>query len=105
MRYVGSYTDDSETTIEKYGLAQRLAAPRAPGTLAFEEGETIDAWAVFDFSYGLEFGDEGWKTGLTVGVINLLDTPPPEAESALGYDMLVHDPRGRTLYARLNGKF
>jgi outer membrane receptor protein involved in Fe transport len=105
MRYVGSYADDSETTIEKYGLAQRLAAPRAPGTLAFEEGETIDAWAVFDFSYGFEFGDEGWKTGLTVGVINLLDTPPPDAESALGYDMLVHDPRGRTLYARLNGKF
>jgi hypothetical protein len=64
MRYIGSYNDDSETTIEKYGLAQTLAAPVAPGTLAAEEGEEIAAWTVFDFSYGVLFGDfagDGWR--------------------------------------------
>jgi outer membrane receptor protein involved in Fe transport len=108
MRYIGSYNDDSETTIEKYGLAQTLSAPRAPGTLAVEEGETIAAWTVFDFSYAILFGDfagEGWELGLNLGVINILDEPPPEAESPLAYDMLVHDPRGRMIYARLSGKF
>jgi outer membrane receptor protein involved in Fe transport len=108
MRYIGSYNDDSEATIEKYGLAYTLAAPRATGTLAVEEGETIDAWVVFDFSYGFVFGDfgsDGWEGGVNLGVINLLDEPPPEAESPLAYDMLVHDPRGRMIYARLSGKF
>jgi iron complex outermembrane receptor protein len=105
MRYIGSYNDDSETTIEKYGLAQRLAAPRAPGTLALEEGETIADWTVFDFSYGVTFGDEKQGLGVAVGVINILDQAPPEAEGPLGYDMLVHDPRGRMIYARLSGRF
>jgi outer membrane receptor protein involved in Fe transport len=108
MRYIGSYNDDSEATIEKYGLAQTLSAPRSPGTLAIAEGEEIAAWVVFDFSYGFVFGDfagDGWEGGLNLGVINILDEPPPEAESPLAYDMLVHDPRGRMIYARLSGKF
>ena len=38
-------------------------------------------------------------------MINILDEPPPEAESPLGYDVGVHDPRGRMIYARATGKF
>lgn len=98
MRYIGAYQDDSELVIEKYGLPNLT-------NLAIAEGETIDAWTVFDASYGFTFGDDGWETKFTVGVINLADTPPPEAEGPLGYDIGVHDPRGRTIYARATGKF
>jgi outer membrane receptor protein involved in Fe transport len=69
------------------------------------EGERIDAWAVFDASYGFSFGDEGWRTRLRVGVINLLDEAPPEAEGPFGYEVGVHDPRGRLIYVRANGEF
>jgi iron complex outermembrane receptor protein len=102
MRYVGEYNDDSEYTIEKYGLAppgQSLA------DLASLEGERIPAWVVFDVGYSYAFGTNDWNTTLRVGVINLLDEAPPEAESALGYDVGVHDPRGRLLYVRATGKF
>lgn len=98
MRYIGSYQDDSELVIEKYGLPNLT-------NLAIAEGETIDAWMVFDASYGFTFGDDGWETKFVVGVVNLADEPPPEAEGPLGYDVGVHDPRGRTVYARVTGKF
>jgi outer membrane receptor protein involved in Fe transport len=102
MRYIGEYNDDSELTIEKYGLAP-------PGhsldELATLEGERIPAWVVFDAGYGFGFGSEDWKTTVRVGVINLLDEPPPEAEGPLGYDVGVHDPRGRLLYLRATGEF
>jgi outer membrane receptor protein involved in Fe transport len=98
MRYIGAYQDDSEFVIEKYGLPN-LA------NLAVAEGEEIAAWMVFDASYGYTFGDDGWQTSLVVGVINIADEAPPEAESPLGYDVGIHDPRGRVLYARVTGKF
>jgi len=105
MRYIGSYYDDSETTIEKYGLASELSAGRVAGQIPFVDGEKIDAWTVFDVNYGFAFGDDGWQTQLSVGVINLLDADPPAAEGALAYDVGIHDPRGRILYARATGKF
>ncbi|MDD9941434.1 MAG: TonB-dependent receptor [Myxococcales bacterium] len=105
MRFVGGYFDDSESTIEKYGLAQELAGGESPGTLAIEDGEEIPAWTVFDLNYGFLFGDASWQTQVALGVINLLDEPPPGAESGLGYDVGIHDPRGRMFYARVTGKF
>jgi outer membrane receptor protein involved in Fe transport len=106
MRYIGEYNDDSELTIEKYGLAP-------PGLsladLSLLEGERIPAWVVFDAGYGFGFGSAaesgGWHVNLRVGVINVLDEPPPEAEGPLGYDVGVHDPRGRLLYLRATGEF
>ncbi|HMI91457.1 MAG TPA: TonB-dependent receptor, partial [Polyangiales bacterium] len=102
MRYTGEYNDDSELTIEKYGLAP-------PGVsladLSSLEGERIAAWVVFDAGYGFSFGAEGWRASLRVGVINLLDEPPPEAEGPLGYDVGIHDPRGRLVYVRATGEF
>jgi len=99
LRYIGEYNDDSEFTIEKYGLAENF------DDLSAEEGELIPAWVVLDVSYGFSFGNDGWRTKLRAGVINLLDEPPPEAEGALGYDVGVHDPRGRLLYVRVTGEF
>ena len=99
LRYVGEYNDDSELTIEKYGLAESF------DDLSSVEGELIPAWVVLDAGYGFSFGDEGWRTKLRIGVINLLDEPPPEAEGPLGYDVGVHDPRGRSVYVRATGEF
>ena len=99
MRYIGEYNDDSEFTIEKYGLAEDF------DDLSVAEGELIPAWVVFDAGYGFDFDLDGWGMGLRAGVINLLDEPPPEAEGPLGYDVGVHDPRGRIIYLRATGRF
>jgi outer membrane receptor protein involved in Fe transport len=101
MRYIGEYNDDSELTIEKYGLAPPGSSL---GDLALLEGERIPSWVVFDAGYAFSFGGEGWQAKLRVGVINLLDESPPEAEGALGYDVGVHDPRGRLIYLRATGE-
>jgi outer membrane receptor for ferrienterochelin and colicin len=98
MRYIGSYRDDSETTIERYGLAN-LTQPE------IAEGETISSWTVFDANYGYTFDNGGSKIRLSVGVINLMNAAPPAVESPLGYEIGLHDPRGRIVYARLNGAF
>ena len=102
MRYIGEYNDDSEYTIEKYGLAPPGSSL---GDLASLEGERIPAWVVFDLGYSYAFGTEGWRTTVRVGVINLMDEAPPAAEGPLGYDVGVHDPRGRLIYLRATGEF
>jgi outer membrane receptor protein involved in Fe transport len=98
MRYISGYNDDSEWTVERYGL---------PGIndLANAPGEAIPSWTVFDVNYGLTFGDEVRRIRIGVGVINVLDTPPPAVESPLGYEVGIHDPRGRIVYARVTGSF
>jgi outer membrane receptor protein involved in Fe transport len=101
MRYIGEYNDDSEITIEKYGLVPPGASF---ADLSVLEGEKIPAWVVFDVGYGLSFGGDGWRTSVRIGVINLLDEAPPEAEGPLGYDVGVHDPRGRLVYLRATGE-
>ena len=98
MRYIGSYNDDSEDTVEHYGLPNI-------NDLYLAEGETIPAWTVFDANYGYTFRNDGWQLRFMVGVINILDTAPPPVESPLGYEVGVHDPRGRTFFARVTGAF
>jgi outer membrane receptor protein involved in Fe transport len=98
MRYVSGYNDDSEFTVERQNL---------PGIdmLQFAEGEHIPAWTVFDAMYAFTFDNDGWKTRIAIGVINLLDEDPPAVEGPLGYEVGIHDPRGRMLYARVTGEF
>jgi hypothetical protein len=98
VRFIDGYYDDSEYTIEKRNL---------PGVdrIQFADGEKIASWMVFDAMYGFAFDAEGWKGGIQVGVLNIADTAPPAVESPLGYEVGVHDPRGRTLYARVMGDF
>lgn len=98
MRYIGGYNDDSEYTVEKQGL-DNIAR------LELAIGEEIPAWTVFDANYALAFENEGWALRFAVGVINIADTAPPAVESPLGYEVGVHDPRGRVLYLRVNGQF
>jgi iron complex outermembrane receptor protein len=67
-----------------------------------EEYRDIDAQVTLDlqYQYRLDEGD-GAATTFRIGVQNLLDTEPPEVNAGYGYDVFVHDPRGRILYARL----
>ena len=97
-RYIDGYNDDSELTIEERNL---------PGIDKIETatGEAIPSWLVFDALYGFAFGSDDWKGRFTVGVLNLLDEPPPAVQGPLGYEVGVHDPRGRVLYARVAGEF
>jgi iron complex outermembrane receptor protein len=96
VRYIDGYNDDSEYTIEERNL---------PGIdqVQFAEGEAIPAWTVFDASYGFALTEDDWKLRLTLGVLNIADTPPPAVQGPLGYEVGIHDPRGRTIYARVTG--
>lgn len=98
MRFIDGYYDDSEFTIEERNL---------PGinSLQFANGEKIASMTMFDALYSLEFGSDAWKGMVTVGVLNIGDAAPPAVESPLGYEVGLHDPRGRTIYARVSGDF
>ena len=90
IRYIGGYDD------------------RTPGN----ENDAIDSQTVLDVQYAYEFDElfgQG-ETNLTLGVNNLTDEDPPaiDRSSANGrraFDSLVHDPRGRIIYARFKHTF
>jgi iron complex outermembrane receptor protein len=83
--YIGSYKDDAST-----------APP-------FRD---VESWLTFDLQYSLRIEEtEHFATTIKIGVINLLDQDPPELLAGLGYDVMLHDPRGRMLYARLIQEF
>lgn len=63
----------------------------------------IKAYSVFDFQYGLVFGEDD-RYELTVGVINAFDTAPGFAKSN-GYLPTIADPFGRQVYARVAARF
>jgi outer membrane receptor protein involved in Fe transport len=96
VRYIDGYNDDSEYTIEERNL---------PGIdqVQFAEGEVIPSWMVFDASYGFTLEEDDWKLRLSLGVLNLVDTAPPAVQGPLGYEVGIHDARGRTVYVRLTG--
>jgi hypothetical protein len=98
VRHVGGYNDDSEHTVERYGFF-------GIDQLQFATGEEIPSWTVFDAVYGFTFGEDNYQTRLQLGVLNVLDEAPPAVEGPLGYEAGVHDPRGRTIYARVTSKF
>ena len=86
-RYIDSYRDDSENTFEERG------------------NETIPSWTVYDLEYGYSTDLDLLVLSFTLGALNVLDTDPPPVESPLGYEVGVHDPRGRILFTRLRGEF
>ena len=74
--------------------------------------DSIDSFTVFDTQYSYTMNglfNEG-TTNISIGVNNLTDQEPPaiDRNSANGrraFDSLVHDPRGRTIYARFKHNF
>jgi len=66
----------------------------------------IKSWNTFDLQYMLSLDDLiGQNSSVTIGAINVADCDPPAAQLNLGYDPIVHDPRGRVLYVAVNQKF
>jgi iron complex outermembrane recepter protein len=66
----------------------------------------IKSWNRFELQYILDLnGVVGKSTRLTVGAINIFDRDQPLAQLNLGYDPIVHDPRGRVIYVSIGQKF
>lgn len=68
---------------------------------------SIDSQTTFDLQYNVELdGLTGvGPTKLSFGVINVADEAPPLAQLNLGFDPMVHDPRGRVFYLGINQSF
>lgn len=82
----------------------------------YEDGRTagtiakIDSWTTIDVQYSYDLTDalnfQG-DTLFTIGLNNVMDEDPPFVSSAVsggndfGYDVKVHDPRGRMMYFRI----
>lgn len=62
----------------------------------------ISSQTTLDLFYSLNLRD-GLEVSL--GVVNATDRDPPLAQFALGYDPVVHDPRGRVISLGLSQKF
>ena len=62
----------------------------------------IGAQTTLDLFYALNLRD---GLELSLGVVNVADRDPPLAQFALGYDPVVHDPRGRVVSLGLSQRF
>jgi outer membrane receptor protein involved in Fe transport len=68
--------------------------------------QAISPWATLDLQYGYKLDEgDGVATTFTAGVTNVFDTDPPKLDAGYGYDVFVHDPRGRVIYGRLTQEF
>lgn len=66
----------------------------------------IGAWFTVDLQYGYTIKDWiGKELTFRVGAYNIFDKQPPSANSTNGFDPLLHDPRGRMVYAKLISQF
>jgi len=81
-RYIDTYKDDgnSDATIE--------------------QNITHD----FQYNYQLPYMAR-LESDINLGILNILDTEPPEVATTLGYDTKIHDPRGRMFYVRLTMRY
>lgn len=93
-RYTSGVKDDQGASLNTTGTA-----PVIPTTVTSK----IKAFSVFDFQYGLNFGDDE-QYELAVGVINAFDTAPGFARFN-GYLPSIADPFGRQIYARVQARF
>jgi iron complex outermembrane recepter protein len=91
VNYVSGYDDDAT-----YNTRSGALTP-------------IDSWTTLDVGYGYALRNTplGESTQIRVGVNNLIGSDPPHlsANTNFGYDIYVHDPRKRMLYANLTHKF
>jgi len=90
VHFISGY--DNDESIDE----SELREPPAP----------IDAWVTIDLQYSFRL-DEGDRLATTfkVGVLNVLGSDPPALDAGYGYDVFVHDPRGRIIYGRLIQEF
>jgi outer membrane receptor protein involved in Fe transport len=66
----------------------------------------VDAQFTFDLQYGYTIKDWiGKELTARIGMYNVLDAVPPSANATAGYDVMLYDPRGRMVYAKLISQF
>lgn len=67
----------------------------------------IDSQTTFDLQYNVTVDGlmGSAPTKFSLGVINVADEDPPVAQLNLGFDPIVHDPRGRVIYFSVNQSF
>ncbi len=67
---------------------------------------TIEQNITYDVQYGYQLPYlDRLESSVSLGMLNILDTDPPEVATILGYDTKIHDPRGRIIYARLTVRY
>lgn len=93
-RYTSGVKDDQGASLNTSGTG-----PVIPATVTSK----IKAFSVFDFQYGLNFGEDE-QFELAVGVINAFNTAPGFARFN-GYLPSIADPFGRQIYARVQARF
>lgn len=67
----------------------------------------IDSQTTYDLQYNVTIDGlvGSAPTKFSIGVINVADEAPPVAQLNLGFDPIVHDPRGRVFYLSVNQSF
>lgn len=67
----------------------------------------IDSQTTFDLQYNVSIDGlvGSAPTRFSLGVINVADEDPPVVQLNLGFDPIVHDPRGRVFYLSVNQAF
>ena len=93
-RYTSGVVDDQGVSLNTTGTG-----PIIPATVT----SRIKAFSVFDFQYGMKFGEDD-RFEFTLGVINAFDTAPGFARFN-GYLPTLADPYGRQIYARVQARF
>ena len=61
-------------------------------------GDPIGSHAEFDVHYSRRFGE---AAQLSIGVLNFLDTAPPNVDTFFGFDTQMHNPRGATGFVNI----
>jgi iron complex outermembrane receptor protein len=65
-----------------------------------------DGQFTFDLQYGYTIKDWiGKELTARIGMYNVLDAIPPSANATVGYEVMLYDPRGRMVYAKLISQF
>lgn len=67
----------------------------------------IKSFNTYDIQYRVDLGEALGLDGttLSIGAVNVFDKQPPVAQLFLGFDPMIHDPRGRVVHVGLNQKF
>jgi outer membrane receptor protein involved in Fe transport len=67
----------------------------------------VDPWITFDAQYAYRLKDFiGEEMVFRIGVYNMFDADPPRVNGlTTSYDVTVHDPRGRMIYAKVSAQF
>ena len=103
--YIDGVIDNRGATATQTGANAAgcsLANASAAGCQLVTFGQEVKAFQTFDLNYTVALP---WDTTLSLAVLNLADTKPPEARLELSYDPFIGSPYGRTVKLGLRKRF